>query len=253
MISGEILDERRDYPFGYVPLDVGENSQDPECLDYIGRTLSEGYAEGRRSLHAHFRVGSEGDHQPRDYCAIFKRLGEELDSPSVARGSRENGELMGRGYREMRKLVLVAIGEHTEQPEGVSGYRYVPSVVRLQSLDECPGVGMYTPDLGPTVFVKPNLICENGETGVVGDAFGHLGTLVCDGEFVGEVVEGASEVVEEVPDDGGENDGRRLEDFGPHELVAALDVRLGPHSTRISLTLDSLLRLYALQVFGGSV
>ena len=42
MISGEILDERRDYPFGYVPLDVGEKSQDPECLDYIGGTLSEG-------------------------------------------------------------------------------------------------------------------------------------------------------------------------------------------------------------------
>jgi hypothetical protein len=69
----------------------------------------------------------------------------------------------------------------------------------------------------------------------------------------GEVVQGGSEVVEAISDNRGESQGRRLDDLSPDALAAALDVRLGPHSTRISLAPDSLLRFYALQVFGSSV
>jgi len=112
---------------------------------------------------------------------------------------------------------------------------------------------MDAPNPGLTLIVKPRLGLEDGECGFVGDALRELGSFVGDGEFVGKVVEGASEVVETIPDDGGERDRWGFEDLGPDELAAALDVRLGPHSTRIALTPDSLLRLYAIQVFDGAV
>lgn len=251
--SGEVFDERRDHSFGYVPLDVRKGADYSEPLGEIGGTLSEDYAEGRRSLHAHFRVGSEGDIEFRDYCAIFKRFCGDFGCIEGACVCRDKGNLVRCGYRQMRQPVLVAVRKLSKPPEAAGGYRHVPSVVRLQPLNECPSFGMDAPDHGLTLLVKPVLGSEDGELGVVGDALGHLGPLVGEREFVGEVVKGASEVVEAVPDDRGERDGRGLEDFGADELIAALEVRLGPHTTRISLAPDSLLRLYALQVFGCAV
>lgn len=171
---------------------------------------------------------------------------------------RESGvcrrlDLMRCGCRQMRQPVLVAVGEHAETPEGAHPSKPIPSVVRLQSLDDCLGVGMDAPDHGLALLVEPILGSEDGELGVVGDALGHLGSLMSEREFKGKVVQGAPEIVKAISDDGRERDGPRLDDLGPDALAAALDVRLGPHSTRIALTPDSLLRLYALQVFGGPV
>jgi hypothetical protein len=85
---GKIPDEGSNHHLSYVPLDVCEGASHSEPLDEIGGTLSEDYAEGRRSLHAHFRVGSEGDIKFRDYCATFKRFCRDfgcIEGPRVCR------------------------------------------------------------------------------------------------------------------------------------------------------------------------
>jgi hypothetical protein len=253
MTSGEILDERRHNHLVYESGDMIEYPLDAVPLNDIGGTLTERYAEGRGLLHAHFRVATERNDNFRDYCAVIKRFREELDSPDVTPVRAEDGELGRCGCRQMRQPVLVAVGEHAKNPEGAGRSKLIPSVVWLQSLDDCPGVGMDAPDHAFTLVVEFGLGLEDRERGFPFDVARQRFPGVGDGEFVSEVVEGASEVVEAVPDDGGEHDGRGREDFGPDQLAAALDIRLGPNSTRIALTPDSLLRLYGLQVFGGPV
>jgi hypothetical protein len=214
MISREVLDERRHNDFVHESGEKRKYPMDTVPLDDIGGTLAEGYAEGRRTLHAHLRVGSEGNDKFRDYCAIIERVGEELGCAEVTPMRTEHSELVRRGCRQMRHPVLVAVGEDAKNPEGACRSRPVLSVVRLQTLDDCLGVGMDASDHGLTLIVKPGPGLKDGKLEFVGDALGHLGTLVGDGEFVSKVVEGASEVVEAVSDDGGERNGRGLEDFG---------------------------------------
>jgi len=76
---------------------------------------------------------------------------------------------------------------------------------------------------------------------------------VGEAKFKGEVVQGASEVMEAIPNDGGKRGGRRFEDFGPEDVLAALEVELGPRSARVAFRPGSLLGLKFLQVFRSPV
>jgi hypothetical protein len=161
--SGEVPDQRRDCGSGYVSLDVCEGAGHSEPVGEIRGTLSEDYAEGRRSLHAHFRVGSERDIKFRDYCATVKRFCGDFGCLKGSCMCRNKGDLMRCGYRQMRQPVLVAVRKLSEPPQAAGGYRKVPSVVRLQPLDDFLGVGMDAPDHGLTVLVESAAGFEDGE------------------------------------------------------------------------------------------
>ena len=72
--------------------------------------------------------------------------------------------------------------------------------------------------------------------------------MVREGEFVGEIVEGGTEVVKAVANDEPEFGGRLLLDFGPDEILAALRIELGPKSVRAFFDPSTDIGLQALQV-----
>jgi hypothetical protein len=113
--SGEVFDERRHDDFVHESGEVCEYPDHSVPLDEIGGTLAEGYAEGRRSLHAHFRVGSEGHGEFRDYCAIIERLCDDracIDGAEV----REDGDLVRREHESSYQRRAIQSRRHLSPP-----------------------------------------------------------------------------------------------------------------------------------------
>jgi hypothetical protein len=109
--------------------------------------------------------------------------------------------------------VLVRTGELAEDKKWAI---FVPSLVRLQFLNECFRVWMNAPNHAFEFLQGLRVIREeNRELRVSGHAPGEWSSLMREGEFVGEVVQGRAEVVETIAKDEANSVGRRLEHFGP--------------------------------------
>jgi hypothetical protein len=147
--------------------------------------------------------------------------------------------------------MLVRVVKLVELPEGV-GRELIPSVVRLQPLDNCLRVWADGPEhlaafsrrqgLG-TVDREPEFPCKVLGQGV--DADGG------EREFVDEVVEGGAEVVEAVADAETELCRDGLGEFEAKELLAALSVEMTDVSVRFSLSPLANLRVETVQVMGS--
>jgi hypothetical protein len=141
--------------------------------------------------------------------------------------------------------MFVGVGELIEYQQSTL---LVPSVVRLQSLDECLRVWVDAPEHGVAFGRELAAIGEDREPRIPLHALGELSPLVGEGEFVSEVVEGGAEVVYDVTNNEGELGRRRIDNFGVNDILAALQFELGPHSARVAFAPDSLLGFQALQV-----
>ena len=140
--------------------------------------------------------------------------------------------------------MFVSVGELVE---GCKTYA-LPSLVRLQVLDDSLRGWVDAPDhvFG---FARELLhTTEEGEGCTTSNIAGQAAPVVREGEFVGEIVEGGTEVVKAVANDEPEFGGRLLKDFGPGEILAALRIELGPKSVRAFFDPSSDFGFQALQV-----
>jgi hypothetical protein len=135
----------------------------------------------------------------------------------------------------MGQPVLVHVGKLVELPEGVAP-EPLPSIVGLQPLDVCLRSWVDAPDF-VSAFPRRHLpITEDGKFQAPGAAFGQgVDSNVGEREFVDEVVEGGSEVVDAVSDDEAKVGGRLLQHFEPRELVEFINIELRPNSVRAFL------------------
>lgn len=235
-----------------VALDLLQHGDDEITLDFGWASFAELYAEGGGTLHIHFRVASAEGRVTRNHCATFNRIPEDLNvlAAGVSReiGAKE-GDLFENAQSYMRKPVLVSVVEGAEYPQELA----VPSIVRLQSLDSCLYSWVDAP--GYVLDFVQDLIAffgKDGERGVprnaTGQPFTPPGDGVVEGEFVGKVVESRPKVMEEVTDNEPPFVGRVPEIFGPDDVLAALEVRLGPNSVRAFFDPETDFGFQALQV-----
>jgi hypothetical protein len=242
---GEVGGEGRDYIVNDIVPDVLQRGDDQFSIPgFCWGSLAPAYCEGRGALHVHFRVASAKRPVARNYCAAFNRAPLNFDVRGAPWVGRVEVDGCRDGERYVRQSVFISVGELAE---GRKTYA-VPSIVRLQVLDDCLRGWVDAPD-HVSAFVRELLhTTEEGESRLTGNFAGQAAPVVRESEFVGEVVEGGTEVVEAVAYDEPELSGRLLKDFGPDEILAALRVELGPKLVRAFFDPSTDLGFQALQV-----
>ena len=143
--------------------------------------------------------------------------------------------------------MLVNIRKLVKHPEGIDSI-VLPSLVRLQPLDDCLGVWVDAPDFTLPLPGLHGPVSENRELRSRSDRIGQGVSGVGDSKFVGEIVEGGSEVVQTIADEEAKPNRWLAEDFNPDELLACLRVEFVDNAVRVSFPPSSVFRLQALQV-----
>ena len=220
------------------------------------RPLPEEYVEGQQGVHVHLRVEALGEGGSmgsigRNLCVIFKRSEVEVKGPGQMGCVGEIYPGADSHLGDVRCSMFVHVVKLMELPEGIRRI-FIPSVVRLQSLDDCLRVWVDAPDFVTAFPILHRPLAKDGELqqprSVVGQG---VNANVSEGKLIDEAVESTSEAVEAVPDDEAE---LRRDGFGKSEvdeLLTALSVEMTDVSVRLSLSPLTDLRLKAVQVMGG--
>lgn len=221
------------------------------------RPLPEGYAEGQEGVHVHLRVetlGKSGDAGGIgcNLCAVFVRAYSDTDAAGQVGRTGEVGEGTDGHLRNVRHSMFVHVGKLVELPEGVRRER-IPSVVRLQPLDDCLRVRVDAPDSLLAGARTHGLGAKDGELRVFDELGRGRVAMTGDNEIVDEIVQSGAEVVETVADDETQLCGDWLRESDVHELLAALAVDMTVVSVRLSLSPLTNLSVKSVQVMGGPV
>lgn len=229
-------------------VSLRECGDDKVPRNYRGRVI-EDYVRARTKIHFHLLAWVFGlQAQPRYYCLTFQYAGEELDiSPrpkrvddiSVEGGVEHKGQ--GGMANRMNEAVLVDVRQFPENPE-VMGAILVPSVIRLQPLDFCLRQWVNASDLAEIAPVVPNIEpagrlplpvfipndWELRDTLVLLANRLSLPFRIRDGEFKGEMIEDAAQILDAITDKEPEGvEGRGVDVDLYKEITGALRVRLG--------------------------
>jgi hypothetical protein len=130
-VALELVDDPRD-KVGEADQGVADEGLSPPRWP----SLTEEYVEGWMEIHVHIFT-----REASDYCAVFHRaeVDEEAGLAGGERGIEEAAGCTRKDEVEMAVLVdVVECFEPTEHPVSVA----VASLVGLQRLDACGGVGM---------------------------------------------------------------------------------------------------------------
>lgn len=247
--SGEVRGKGRKHLLDYVTMDVSQPIGDRHAAELLWGSLPESYAEGGCEMHVHFRAGFVNGGIASDWCTIFNRAEDWFKF--VHTQEELVGETNVREKRNVRQTVLVLDGKLVELPKGIVG-GFLPSVVRLQPLDNCFRVWMDAPKHAIEFF---RVLClEDREPGTSLDIARQWRSLICQGQLECEVVEGGTEIVDTVTDDETQFGSRRgLKHFNPKELLGAINIGFGPSSVRVFLAPNAQFGFKALQVVERSV
>jgi len=167
-------------------LDAGESFGDrnEQAAEGIHRktkiSAAERYLAGGLAFHLHFRMRrSKAFVEPdtRDFCAVFNALQRRGPGShrgifdQVSLGLDRSGAEAHRGIVEVdveavEDAVLVDVPEKVEMPDAVFN---VPSLVRLQALQDCDGV--FVEESPNAMRPEPSGIAGDGEGDFAGDVW----------------------------------------------------------------------------------
>ncbi len=137
--------------------------------------------------------------------------------------------------------------------QDVLGGILVPSVVRLQTLDDCLRLWVDAPDF-ITAFPGIHGPVDKDRELRLSEFVGQRADVeVRNSQFVDEVVERGAEVMETVANNGGESRRHGFEEFEHKQLLAALRVEIGEETVGASFEPDSGFGFEALQVVERSI
>ena len=259
--------ETGDYVGAHVVKDV------TEYFDHIlpnQKAVFESYLKGRRDIHLHFRVGDEeSTWDSGEYCLAFHSTqGEDLKFstlPALVLGNehicRESkpGEIPSG---EVEHSVLVHIRKFVEFPERV-GTKIPPALIRLQPLYNC--LRFWADRLEHLRSVIP----KHSGTSPANSFAGFVPndrelSLACnlvrqwvgmgDRETIGQMVESASEILNDIP----ENKRKRIDgdwvDTGLDEEVGRI-FWIGVKGGRMQVSFEPLVKsdIQLIQVFPRSL
>lgn len=175
--------------------------------------VAERYREQKFLIHVHCRdigiheseVGAVID--LHEYCATFNsacranRMGVQPDSRHQLGNIESDG--VRRPTRNMDGSMLVDVVHLTKNPEGITFHCDIPSVIRLQSLDDCLRFWRDAPDLvkrlpfSATPSVERVALIADRESGrIVIREFSGIASIR---DGVNDVVQGRPEVVNDIP------------------------------------------------------
>ena len=249
--SGEVTREVPENHFGYVAMDVSQPVGDRRAAELLWGSLADACDEGGCEIHVHFRAGLINGGTAGDWRVIFNREIYWFDFVGFGdSGNYEGQKGDACEGRNVRQAVLLLYGKLVELPEGIVGGPLL-SVVRLQVLDDCLRVWMDAPK--HVVEFARILLDEDRKPRITLDILGYPPLFVGNGEFKREVVERGAKVVQTISNGKAEFGGRRwLENFGPKELLGAINIGFGPSWVRAFFEPKVYFGFKALQVVNHS-
>jgi hypothetical protein len=231
-VQGQGRKERGEARQNLVHDVVSDSRQNLKYIRPLGHRSFERYAELEIELHVHFSawavaVGTETE----QFCATFHRSSRLLHSDFEAGVAADVGS-SERKKRQVEQAMLVDVREFVKNPQGVTGV-VLPSVVRLQPLDFCLCAIRDVPD-SPLATPKALAILGYRELHPLGYGLRKWSSLFSDGKCVNEAVEGGTEVVQTLADDGAKLDRWRVKGIDPESVLASLRVEFDVDAVRVS-------------------
>ena len=208
-----------------VVNDVLEGFPRIEIIDR--RSLLEGYVSGDLMPHLHFYVSDERDIATNYFCAVYQRArGEYLPRVNHETGRKRRYRDRANGcLNDIQTAVLVDIAEVMQPPQGMTSV-VIPSMIRLQLLDDCLRVWpdahdlvKPAPALGLPASIKSEeslLIAEDGELCTLKVT---SETYMMDSKRVGQVVQGRPETEQDIANQDAQAGRRSPEDFNAKDPV----------------------------------
>ena len=120
------------------------------------RFVAETYNEGNAELHLHFRLGFPAE----EFCAVVHRSEKCVADGHGSALIDDFGAGLGRAD-EVECSVLVDVAKLMQNPERVRQVVGVPSVMRLQSLDDCLSVWVDAPNFVRDFLKSRSAIAED--------------------------------------------------------------------------------------------
>jgi hypothetical protein len=246
-MSGNEPAQGRENAVNDVVMDECESEGNRHTPELLWDSLAEAYADGRCGLHVHFRASFVKAGIAGDWCAAFNQAEDRFDVVNGQVVGHEKGHAQLREKNNMGQTVLVLVRKLVKLPQRTAA-ELPPSVVRLQTLDDCLRGWRDAPDHVLVFARELGTIAEDRESRLTLDVGRDSPAVMGEGQFVDEVVEGSAEVVDTVPDDEAEFSGWRVEHFKPSELVEVINIEVRPSSVRAFISPGSHFGFKALQV-----
>lgn len=197
--------------------------------------LLEAYVQGTTEVHVHFRGAVAGVAIPEDWCAVFNRATDEQSIYDCTMTHCDFRQAFKREQCETERSVLIPVGQLIQLPEWMEECRIIPSIVRLQLLDDCLHL---RGDSLETTFAsgcEPMFIEADRKRRNFLDLLGQrTSVIVNQGKLVNDVVEGGAQVLQTIPDDQGEFSGWLPQGLNVDDVVAAID------ALRVELSEDTI-------------
>jgi hypothetical protein len=240
------------------PAQLGEDDFYNMVLDSIQNrdndasfcgSVAERYDKGRLEIHLH-TAAIAYTHAPiaGDFCLAFKRAevaaGLKQFHSSVWRNRRFCTSIDAN--RNQQFAVLVDVLKVLKQPERMRS-RIIPSVIRLQVVDDCLRSWANMLDLAFPPASKPIFAFEDGERSLRHFRI-RQARLIGKRQRIDKMIQGRSEIVETIPDDLGNNRWRRTAEFSADDIIASVRVQIVGDRIRTSFNPPIDLRPEKLQV-----
>jgi hypothetical protein len=212
-----------------VPVDLSEYFEYGTPGD---GSFFENYVGLRRDIHVHGSARVNGANgAPTKFCAVYHLRADALDEHlldvEIVSSDAQASELRDG---EMEQPVPINAGQLVELPQRIVG-KAIPSLMRLQLLDDCRSVWAERPDLSPAFVVAHRPVPEDRELDFLRD-IGWQGPRMRFRQGVGQVIEGGSHDEERVSQDEREDSGGFV-GLQPHDLAGANWLRFKDHAVAI--------------------
>ena len=177
-----------------------QGSVNPETFKLLSRRIVERYEKGALTVHFHVRpprleIGELRSHVERNsdsapYCAVAQFFASDKEAETSV--SRNKIDIVSNDGDNVQAPVFIDVYESIQDSQ-----RIIPTVVRLQSLDECSRLwGNPIEAFGSELRVLDSTL-RNGE-GIA--STGNVG-VVCDHQLRDDVVQGRTDVPKEITGD----------------------------------------------------
>lgn len=190
--------QRVDHGLHDVVVDRRQPERYWHSSEGLGNPSSEAYVGSGCDLHVHFRAGLVEGGIAGDWCAAFNRMPKVLDVVGCEVVGNEQTRARLREEHDIGQTVLVLDVKPVKLPKVVVA-EPIPSLVRLQILDDFLRAFVDPPE--HAFRFARILLLKDREAGIAFHASGNTATVVDEGEFQGEIIEGSPEIVDAIPDD----------------------------------------------------
>jgi hypothetical protein len=198
--------------------------------------IAEGYVGGHFDIHLHARAVLRIDEPiTGDLCIVFRCVNDRLEFHQL------QGATIGIVQRDFplidwnqqQSAMLVDVLKFLQEPEPMR-HRCIPSVIRLQGLNDCLSRTAEKGDPSQASRSEAILVSKNRERDLRRFLIRERAPIL-ERERVRQMIEARPEIVEAITDSGG-NIGWQVIKFDPNDIVAGLSVDLFKDAVRLTAT-----------------